>query len=222
MKFLIDKTNKNSNNSFSINVSEYSINSLKINHLFMDDLKDLKYFRFYVQEDNSRNDGILISIPFECDITSILYNLKEEFKKKCENQYEIEFDDVLKISSNENFNLVFTSLGTHKTIYPVLGFTKPLYKHKKSYISEIPITTYLDFDPDYIYMSLYYNNSNLICKQRIPLEKRLTLFTDKMFSYYSIYKFMNNIKIRFDYDKNEKVPYTNDFQFKMELDLLKT
>jgi hypothetical protein len=218
MKFLIDKTNRCSNNSFSIDISEYSLNSLKIKHLFINNLKPLTTFQFYVQEDNSRNDGILISVPFDNDPGVILYHLEEELKNKCENQYEIEIKDHIKISSNENFNLVFTPLGS-KNIYPVLGFTKSLYKHRKTYTSEIPIQLYLDLDPMYIYISLYYNNSNLISKQRIQLDKKLSLFNDRMFSYSTVSKFMNNVKIKFNYDEKENIPYTQDFQFTMELDM---
>jgi hypothetical protein len=223
MKFLLDKSNQVSKNSFIIDISEYSLNSLKINHLFINDLKSFKSFQFYIQEDNNRTDGILISIPFDLDPVVILGYLQLELNKKCENEYTIEsVDGYITITSNEIFNLVFTSLEDYKEIFPVLGFTKSLYKHKKSYTSEISLVEYLNFDPNYVYITMIYNNSNLICKKKIKIQekKQLTYFNKFEFDIFTLGKFINNVKIQWDFDKYGKIPYTHNPDFLLELNIL--
>lgn len=219
MKFLINSDNKDSINSYSINLSNYSSNSIRIDHFYIDNLKPLIYFEFYIQENTSRTEGILINIPFSNDTTVILYHLKMEFQRKCENKYQIELvNGKLSISCNENFNLVFSNLG--KEVFPVLGFNKTLYKYKKSYVAEIGLNTYLDVDPNYVYISYYYNNNNLICRHRLPMNKRLRNFNEKEFCYFPLPKYINNVKIKLHYDKNNLIPYIHSPILTIVLDLL--
>lgn len=221
MKFLIDHTNRSSNNSFVIDVSNHSLNTLKLNSLFIDNMKQLKSFLFYIQENNNRLDGILIECNYDKNVSIILSNLRNQINKKCENKYQIECNEAgfLSISCNEKFNLIFSPLDYHE-VFPCLGFTKPIYKFKRSYEAELTLPDYLDFNTRFCYMNVYYNNINFIFQKRLEIKnKQLTTFGKNLFSYYSINKFINNLQINFFYDKNQKIPFTNKINLLAEFQL---